>query len=402
MKAFAALCDDLTGSSVQAILLKERGLPVRQVIRPEGGIKPPAPGEVLSVNCDTRRLSPQEAEAVISRLLSILPPDVAVGKRVDTTLRGHLLLETSTILAARPRAAALVVPAYPPSGRITVGGYHLLDGSLLERTEAARDPLWPIRSSYVPGYFGEALPCGQLPMETVKLGPKAAASALSEILSGGVRVIACDAMTMEDIENIAGAAASLPFEIIPVDPGPFTAAFVARKLGAPPSRAVLAVIGSASAKTAGQIAWAEARLKCAAFTLTPGESLEDALPKLKSFIEGLGGDEDFVLIRPSRQVVAGAEEATSASLAALGLEALHSLGDRVCGILLSGGDTAAVFFEAADASSLAPLEEIQPLIMGGRILDGELAGFPVVTKGGLIGGEDGIFRAVRWLKKERN
>ena len=71
------------------------------------------------------------------------------------------------------------------------------------------------------------------------------------------------------------------------------------------------------------------------------------------------------------------------------------------GIILSGGDTAAVFFEEAGATLLLPEREIQPLVMGGRILDGKSAGKKVVTKGGLIGEVDGIYRSVLWLRKER-
>lgn len=402
MKAFAALCDDLTGSSVQSILLKDRGFAVRQVIRPDGEIAPPAGGEALVINCDTRRLPPPEAEAVFRRLVRAIPSYVAIGKRVDTTLRGHLLLETSVILAGRPGAVALVVPAYPASGRTTVGGYHLMDGALLERTEVARDALWPIGSSYVPGYFQKEFSCRLLSMETVKLGPEAIGDALSRIIAEGARVVAADAMDDGDIEAIAAGAASLAVEIIPVDPGPFTAAFAGRKLRARTSPAALALIGSASAKTARQIAWAAERLRCATFTLSPGMGAEDALPELAAFIENLRDDEDLVLLRPGPEIIAGAEGAVSAALASLGREALRSLGDKICGILLSGGDTAAAFFEASGTSSLAPRDEIQPLIMGGRIIDGEFAGLPAVTKGGLIGEEDGIFRAVRWLKKERN
>jgi uncharacterized protein YgbK (DUF1537 family) len=160
MRAFAALCDDLTGSSVQSILLKDRGLSVRQIIRPAGELPAPEDGEAIVINCDTRRRSPGEAQEIFRRFASLFPPSVGIGKRIDTTLRGHILDETAELLSARPGAAALVVPAYPASGRTTVGGYHLLGGSLLERTEVARDPLWPVSSSYVPGYFTGTLPCG--------------------------------------------------------------------------------------------------------------------------------------------------------------------------------------------------------------------------------------------------
>lgn len=402
MRAFAALCDDLTGSSVQSILLKDRGLSVRQIIRPGGELPVPEDGEAIVINCDTRRRSPAEAQEIFRRFASLFPPSVGIGKRIDTTLRGHILDETAELLSARPGAAALVVPAYPASGRTTVGGYHLLGGSLLERTEVARDPLWPVSSSYVPGYFTGTLPCGLITMETVKLGPPAVTEALSGLLAGGTRVVAADAMTAEDIETLAEGSASVTAEIIPVDPGPFTAAFLARKLPGRNTGTALAVIGSTSEKTARQIAWTEGKLRCSLFTLLPGERTDDALPRLRAFLADLHDHGDFLLIRPSPEIVRGSEAATAAVLADLGRETLRILGRKICGILLSGGDTAAMFFEGSGTASLAPGEEIQPLMMGGRILDGEFAGLAAVTKGGLIGEEDGIYRAVQWLRKERN
>lgn len=402
MRRFAALCDDLTGSSVQSILLKDRGLSVRQIIRPGGELPVPGDGEALVINCDTRRRSPAEAKAVFRRFISALPLSVGIGKRIDTTLRGHLCDETAELLSARPEALALVVPAYPASGRTTVGGYHLLGGSLLERTEVARDPLWPVSSSYVPGYFSGRFPCGLIAMETVKRGPGAVAEALSALVSGGVRAAAADAMTGEDIEVLAEGAASLATEIIPVDPGPFTAAFLGRKLPGRNAGTALAVIGSTSEKTARQIAWTEGKLRCARFTLLPGEQTGNALPRLRTFLGNLPENTGLLLIRPSPEIVRGSENATAGVLADLGRETLRILGTKMCGILLSGGDTAAMFFEGAGATSLAPCVEIQPLMMGGRILDGEFAGLAAVTKGGLIGEEDGIYRAVQWLNNERN
>ena len=77
------------------------------------------------------------------------------------------------------------------------------------------------------------------------------------------------------------------------------------------------------------------------------------------------------------------------------------LREDIQGILLSGGDTAGMFFEEVGATLLLPEREIQPLVMGGRILDGQSAGKKVVTKGGLIGEEDSMYRSVLWLRKER-
>ena len=402
MNSFAVLCDDLTGSSVQSILLKDRGVPVRQLIRVTSELPPPREGEALVINCDTRRRSPAEVIRLFGQILSSLPPGTPLAKRIDTTLRGHLFLETAELLKARPHALALVVPAYPSSGRTTVGGYHLLSGALLERTEVARDPLWPISTSLVSDYFKGPFPLGALTMETVRGGEEAIAAELDRMASQGVRIVTADALTDEDIDRIAAGAAGLDREIIPVDPGPFSAAFLSRRLLHRSGGFVLAVIGSTSEKTAGQLAFLDGKVRREEFTLSAEEEPAEALSRFQKFLSSLSRKGmEFLLIRPEARKVKGREDATARTLALLGRSALEMSGEYIQGIILSGGDTAAVFFEEAGATLLLPEREIQPLVMGGRILDGKSAGKKVVTKGGLIGEVDGIYRSVLWLRKER-
>jgi hypothetical protein len=74
MRAFAALCDDLTGSSVQSILLKDRGLSVRQIIRPAGELPVPGDGEALVINCDTRSAPPARPKRPFAGSPPSFPP----------------------------------------------------------------------------------------------------------------------------------------------------------------------------------------------------------------------------------------------------------------------------------------------------------------------------------------
>lgn len=397
MKSFAVLCDDLTGSSVQSILLKDRGLHVRQIIRLSGTPPSlPGEGEALVVNCDTRRRSPENAEEIFRRIARALPVNTGIAKRIDTTLRGHLGLETATLLDARPAAIAMVVPAYPSSGRTTIGGYQLLNGSLLERTEVARDPLWPVSTSFLPSYFG-GFSVGMLGMEIVRRGEAATVAELRRLISDGARILVADALTENDVEALAAAAFSLKKEVIPVDPGPFTAALLSRRLSRGTQGTVLAIIGSTSEKTRKQLAWLDGKLPAEEFRFSPSEPPEEAFLRLRNILES-ERPLPFLTLRPESGVEKGLEERTARRLASLGREALAVLGSRVRGILLSGGDTAAMFFEEAGATSLLPEAEIQPLMMGGRILDGAFAGLKVVTKGGLIGEEDAVYKAILWLR----
>ncbi|HCL79500.1 MAG TPA: hypothetical protein DIC53_05985, partial [Synergistaceae bacterium] len=278
MGSCVVLCDDLTGSSVQSILLKDRGLQVRQIIRLDGGELPlPSDGEALVVNCDTRRRPRDEALSIVRRVLRSLPGETRVGKRIDTTLRGHLAAETDAILAARPRATALVVPAYPASGRTTVGGYQLLDGVLIERTEVSKDPSWPIGESFVPAFFGGDRAVALLPMERVRGGPEAIAAELERFMGTGHRIVVADAMTDQDIESVAAGACMVDGEIVPVDPGPMTAAFFSRLgSGADSGGLVLVVVGTLSEWTRSQVAYLNGRTETVEYTLSPDD--DDAIP----------------------------------------------------------------------------------------------------------------------------
>ena len=61
------------------------------------------------------------------------------------------------MLEATKKDAIVVVPAYIEEGRATIGGYQLLNGMPIERTQAALDPKAPIYDSYIPNILKKDL-----------------------------------------------------------------------------------------------------------------------------------------------------------------------------------------------------------------------------------------------------
>jgi len=399
---FTILCDDLTGSSVQSILLKERGFsPTLQVRHDLRGRRESvrAPG-LLVVNVNTRGLDAESATRLIKRVVDNTAPGRRLAKRIDTTLRGHLFAETACLLESRPASVALVVPAYPASGRTTIGGHQLLHGSLLERTEVAKDPIWPISTSYVPNYFQGKYPLSLLPIETVEKGVAQTVKILAKKAAGS-RIIIADAETDADIEVIAEAAASLDIPFIPVDPGPFTAAYVYHKLVSEHKKKALAIIGSTSNVTKQQLEYLEGKLEVAFFRYDAGEETAALLKRCEDFLEGLQKEAvDLVVIQPSGPILKGREDELARQLALLSVVALSSLEGDLSGLILSGGDTAMEFLDRLDADFIEPVVELAPLMMGGRIKGTSHDALKVVTKGGLVGGLDGLYRALQWLRLE--
>ncbi|MGC9373214.1 MAG: four-carbon acid sugar kinase family protein [Thermovirgaceae bacterium] len=402
--AFTVFCDDLTGSSVQSILLKARGCsPTLQVNWKCGdGTEKPGPSRVLVVNLNTRCLDAEGARTRVDSLAGRAGSDRRLAKRIDTTLRGHLLAETACLLEHRPGAVALVVPAYPASGRTTIGGYQLLNGSLLERTEVAKDPVWPISASYVPRYFEGLYPVARLPMETVRLGAGKIAGDLGRKAAEN-RIIVADAQSDSDIEAIAEAAASLAVTFIPVDPGPFTAAYVYHTLAPGKRKTALAVIGSTSGVTCEQLEYLGGKLNVSRFRFAPGRDTGEVVTDAAAFVARLQREKtDCLVLQPEGPVLQGREDEVVNRLAEVGLSVMQELGGDLCGLILSGGDTAMSFLDLLGADFLEPVAELAPLMMGGRIRGTASDGLKVVTKGGLVGGRDGLYKALQWLRQEES
>lgn len=187
--ALAAIADDLTGAAEVAGVGWRRGLGAE--VHTRAGLAPLSPLVVL----DTDSRTHGEAEArVRSRAaghwLAALRPELAY-KKVDSVLRGCVRAEIEELLASLGWERALVVPANPGLGRVVRGGRYFVDGRPVDRTDFARDPLHPIRSSDVRQMLG---PGGARPLATARPG--------SHALAEGITV--GDAACREDLAAWAG------------------------------------------------------------------------------------------------------------------------------------------------------------------------------------------------------
>ncbi|MBD4493003.1 four-carbon acid sugar kinase family protein, partial [Xanthomonas citri pv. citri] len=83
----------------------------------------------------------------------------------------------------------------------------------------------PVHESYVPQLLSRQTgeETGLVTLKTVLLGREEIARALKWQRERGNRIIVVDAITLEDIQEIAHACISLDWNVLAVDPGAFTA-----------------------------------------------------------------------------------------------------------------------------------------------------------------------------------
>lgn len=141
------LADDLTSALDGAAPFAARGWPASVMLK--SGEVASNGAKVLSLDLDTRTLSSADARTRFFEAAHRVRGASVLYKTVDSTLRGHLGVETQATLEAAERHHAVVAPAFPAAGRTTVEGCQFVHGKLVHLTAFARDPRTPVHTSRI-------------------------------------------------------------------------------------------------------------------------------------------------------------------------------------------------------------------------------------------------------------
>jgi uncharacterized protein YgbK (DUF1537 family) len=393
--------DDMTGANATGALYAGRGMRTVTVAEPANLARFAKDFDVLVVDIASRHLPAEEAaRRARAAVAAASATGVAlVVKRVDTTLRGNVGAELDAALEQRRRrptpgtVRAIMVPAFPAAGRTTVGGIQLVDGIALTETDAARDPLDPVRSSRVASIVAAQTDrsIAEVPLDLVLAGSRELLAALRSPTD----VVICDAQTTAHLRAIAAAAARVAeadgVEWLSVDPGPFGAELAEHlrlgPAGAAPAP-VLVVSGSLTWQTRDQLLQLERQ----------GVRFVDVDAGRLDVGGVLGRLRELLAAAPApgavgvRAVAADGNDQPAAEAArripeALGEIVRLCLADRpVGGLYVTGGDVTVRVMAALGAEGIELEEEVLPLAVAGRLRGGPHGGLPFTTKGGLIGG----------------
>ena len=221
------VADDLTGANASGVLLKKIGLSVSSLFRLTGATEHTA--DVLAYSTASRGLSSEEAfRRVREAFLQLKPGGEFFNKRIDSTLRGNIGAEIDGALAALgDDFTAIVVPAYPDSGRIVANRTMLVNGMLLTESDAGRDPKMPVASDDVVDLVAQQTrhEVRYFSLKELAQDVGSLAAAVSEAAKVA-RVLVFDAVRNEDVQKIAKAVLQSGCRVLTVDPGPLTMQFV--------------------------------------------------------------------------------------------------------------------------------------------------------------------------------
>ena len=444
MPLIGAVADDLTGATTTGVLLARSKARTAVFFNEEAAEKAEGIDELdaILISSNSRPLPANEAyDKVKSATIALKRMGVEYfSKRIDTTLRGGVGVEIDAMLdQMKEGTVAVVVPAMPQSRRILVGGYSVIDGVALINTPVAQDVRTPVKENYIPRLLeGQTRrKVGLVTLDKVLAGEEVIEEALAEQKKAGCEVIVVDGITLEDVENIAKACISLRWDVVAVDPGPFTSklAFYRELISAeepnmPPQadeagKTVLIAAGSATPVTKKQMEILcqdprHVRVSVEPLPLIEGgdvaldevfkainkaaELLEsDNQPRAILFETALHGELLNLDEEDNKRHYAGGMSANriNAGLGMIISQLLEKVGkEKVAGLYTTGGDTMVNVCYQLGVECIEVMDYVIPQTDVGRLVGSKYSGLPVVGKGGLTGNDNTACDIVSRLFRE--
>ena len=152
------VADDLTGGLDTGVQFAKRGIKVRVFADPaEENDWSDTDAQVIVAVSNSRHMKPEMAYQTVHKIVSAgkrsgIP---YVYKKTDSALRGNIGAELSAALDASGEEVLSFLPAYPAMNRVTIGGFHYIDGVPVDKSVFGSDPFNPVYESDVRKLIGE-------------------------------------------------------------------------------------------------------------------------------------------------------------------------------------------------------------------------------------------------------
>ena len=213
MERLAIIADNLTGANDAGVQFRKFGFSTQVVLNHEELINHCTGIDVISINTNSRKVS---GEAAYERVYQVGSTLLKLGfqrfyKKIDSTLRGNIAEEIKAMMESLAVPLAIIAPSYPAHGRIVENGY-------LQILQAWGDTSSPLPICYIPSIIQPAadIPVAVLSLADVRQGEKKLTQKFADLYTAGINLITVDAVTDEDLRNIAIAINKLTIPCLSV------------------------------------------------------------------------------------------------------------------------------------------------------------------------------------------
>jgi len=426
-KKIVIITDDFTSAMDNGVGFSEKGLKtvvVTDVCKIEKVINNV---DVLVIDTESRLDKKEDAFRKVmnvSKILNNYEIDY-IYKTIDSTLRGNIGAEIEALMDTTRRDLCFVAPAYPTNGRTTVGAMQFYHWVPLENTEFSQDPINPVSQSFIPDIISlqTRKKVGVINLRVIMQGIKAILCKIKDLIEDGVEIIVFDAISNENLLNIARTIPLIEKQIVIVGSTgwaehlPESLELIKKR--EEESKAALVISGSLSEITRRQIIYASKNMAIEIIDIDPEkifsknyeeETIKTAnqaieyINKGKHVIIRSGKNREFVNLTNQLANIMGfsnfqASERVAFFLGKVAFFICKTMKKKMYGLVLTGGDIALKTIKAMGISETMVQEEVLPGIPSGCFINNEFKDIRVVVKAGAFGKESAIVRIIEFLMK---
>jgi len=417
------IADDLTGATDTGVQLSKQGYETTVYLGniPENNnCNNDKKKHVRVVDCESRELPPHKAKLKIKEILNSIhfTKNDIVYKKVDSTLRGNIMIEIEETMKITEKDLCIFTPAYPENKRVVAGGYLLINNVLLEESDYIDKNIGKYGGeSYIPKLLNlnANIPIDLIDIKEIIKGPENLKTQIDKLKKDQKQLILFDATNNTHLENIIkstntikesvlyAGSAGLANHLSKLDmKNEAKKEFEIKKTRDP----FLMVIGSRRNIIDTQIKYLNEKVEVEEVKIdikemyhNKKEYMENYIDKVRSYIN----KNNHVIIRP---ILKSGEEIQGLDYEETKTEVRNLLGEitsniikamEINKILLSGGDTAIGVCKFLKIDKLKILKEILPGIPLSEVSNSKLQ---IVTKAGGFGDEKSLYKIIKKMKNQ--
>lgn len=425
MIKLAVIADDLTGANDTALQFAKRNIKSSVEIN-FMQMEDIEDKEVVVVDTDSRDLDEYLSYKRVKDICEKISRYniKCVYKKIDSTLRGNLGAEIKAVADVFNPDIVIIAPAYPANQRVTIGGYHLLEGKPIELTEIANAPKTPVKKSYLPSILTEQVneKIAILDFKLLRQKTDIISKKIVEFLQEKKRWIVCDIIEEENFITLMDAVSSYKNILWVGSAGlaeylPYFYKWKGNKELSMKNRkgSVLVCAGSVSHITQNQVRTLLNQRKINLVKINMVRLLEDKNSELiekSQIINQLIREQKNILLATAQsddEVEKAIEigkkynlsrKDVSEKIATIMAELVKSIDvNGLSGMVLTGGDMAVHICRAIGVNSIKIISEIDKGVPLGFIESNKLEKLFIVTKAGAFGKPDVFIKSIQAIEE---
>ncbi|NLZ52272.1 MAG: four-carbon acid sugar kinase family protein [Thermoanaerobacteraceae bacterium] len=431
MGYLSIIADDLTGASDTGIQFRKYGLKTKVIVDINQLEQFLDGDEVLAINSNTRPLKGEKAYKIVYDISRQLKEAgfTCIYKKVDSTFRGNPGIELEAVMDALGANLAVLVPSFPDNGRYMVSG-NLKISQVLTSGNSKEDIIsineGDQQLCHVPTIIRNQMrrKAANIDIKIVRQGIPAIINKVEKFCEKGYQVMIIDAVTKDDLKNIAFACKSLPQNTVMAGAAGL-AAFLPMIFDVPSNiedklsskeGLILVVAGTFNQTTKNQIDEVIKRTGANLIIIDTDRIIEGKTQEeIEKVVEKIQQLYKIDRIKPSLFIIAvdtlfkpDVDDSQIRKWSKTIAEAIggtvRTIIDKatVQSIIITGGDTALHVLNALKAKGIDLEKEILPGIPLGRLIGGKANEIPVITKAGGFGTSKALLEVIRHLQTTGN